>query len=69
MNFLAHIYLSGDDDDVIIGNFIADGIKGKRYLKYPPKIQKGIIRKSIKKKLPPRYETAPGSKNHEISIS
>jgi len=43
MNFLAHIYLSGDDEGVTIGNFIADGIKGKKYLKYPPKIQKGII--------------------------
>ena len=26
-----------------LGNFIADGIKGRRYLKYPPKIQKGIL--------------------------
>lgn len=43
MNFLAHIYLSGDDDEVIIGNFIADGIKGKRYLNYPEGISKGII--------------------------
>ena len=43
MNFLAHIYLSGDDEDIIIGNFIADGIKGKRYLKYPPEIAKGIL--------------------------
>jgi len=43
MNFLAHIYLSGDDDEITIGNFIADGIKGKRYLKYPPKIAKGIL--------------------------
>lgn len=43
MNFLAHIYLSGDDDGITIGNFIADGIKGKKYLKYPPKIQKGIL--------------------------
>lgn len=43
MNFLAHIYLSGEDEDLKIGNFIADGIKGKRYLKYPPKIAKGII--------------------------
>lgn len=43
MNFLAHIYLSGTDQGVIIGNFIADGIKGKKYLKYPPSIQKGII--------------------------
>ncbi|MEM0516977.1 MULTISPECIES: acyl carrier protein phosphodiesterase [Aequorivita] len=43
MNFLAHIYLSGDEEDVIIGNFIADGIKGKRYLKFPPGIAKGIL--------------------------
>lgn len=43
MNFLAHIYLSGDDEGIIIGNFIADGIKGKKYLKYPAKIQKGIL--------------------------
>lgn len=43
MNFLAHIYLSGTDEGVIIGNFIADGIKGKKYLKYPERIQKGIL--------------------------
>jgi acyl carrier protein phosphodiesterase len=43
MNFLAHIYLSGDEEEVIIGNFIADGIKGKRYLKFPPAIAKGIL--------------------------
>ena len=43
MNFLAHIYLSGDDDLVKIGNFIADSIKGKKYLKYGLQIQKGII--------------------------
>lgn len=43
MNYLAHIYLSGDDPDLIIGNFIADSIKGKQYLSYPPGIQKGII--------------------------
>ena len=43
MNFLAHIYLSGEDEGVTIGNFIADGIKGKRYQKYPQAIQKGIL--------------------------
>ena len=43
MNFLAHIYLSGEDEGVTIGNFIADGIKGKKYLKYPAQIQKGIL--------------------------
>ena len=43
MNFLAHIYLSGNDEGVIIGNFIADGIKGKRYEKFPAPIAKGIL--------------------------
>ncbi len=43
MNFLAHIYLSGNDDGIILGNFFADSVKGKKYLKYPPDIQKGIL--------------------------
>ena len=43
MNFLAHIYLSGNNEGVTIGNFIADGIKGRNYKKYPLQIQKGIL--------------------------
>lgn len=43
MNFLAHIYLSNDDPQIQIGNFIADRIRGKQYLEYPEKIQKGIL--------------------------
>lgn len=43
MNYLAHIYLSGDDQLVTIGNFIADGIKGKTYKKYAKAIQTGIL--------------------------
>ncbi len=43
MNFLAHIYLSGEDDFVKIGNFMADSIRGSKYLDYPEAIQKGIL--------------------------
>ncbi|MDT0557485.1 acyl carrier protein phosphodiesterase [Ichthyenterobacterium sp. W332] len=43
MNFLAHIYLSGDDDLITIGNFIADGIRGKTYKDYPKAVQIGIL--------------------------
>ena len=43
MNFLAHIYLSGENAPVTIGNFIADSIRGKKYLSYPLEIQKGIL--------------------------
>lgn len=42
MNFLAHIYLSGDNDLVKIGNFMADGIHGKPG-NFPPDVQKGIV--------------------------
>ena len=43
MNFLAHIYLSGNNDLIKIGNFMADGIRGNDYLKFPPKVIKGIL--------------------------
>lgn len=43
MNYLAHIFLSGIEETVLIGNFIGDYVKGKDYLKYPANIRKGII--------------------------
>lgn len=43
MNFLAHIYLSGDNDLMKIGNFMADGIRGNNYLNFPEEIKKGIL--------------------------
>lgn len=43
MNYLAHIYLSGEDSQLKIGNFIADSVKGKKYLDYPEGIKNGII--------------------------
>lgn len=42
MNFLAHIYLSPNNDEILVGNFIADAVKGKNYLSYPKNIQIGI---------------------------
>lgn len=43
MNYLAHVYLSGDDKHLAIGNFIADKVKGKQFLQYPQTIQNGIL--------------------------
>lgn len=43
MNFLAHIYLSGNNDLIKIGNFIADGIRGHDYEQFPIDVQKGIL--------------------------
>ena len=43
MNYLAHIFLSEGQPNVMIGNFIADSIKGSKYSAYPSEIQKGIL--------------------------
>lgn len=43
MNYLAHIYLSGNDEELKIGNFIADSVKGNKYLNYPNGIMNGIL--------------------------
>jgi acyl carrier protein phosphodiesterase len=43
MNFLAHLYLSGNDEQLMIGNFIADSVKGSSYKNYPEGIAKGIM--------------------------
>lgn len=44
MNYLAHIYLSGDDDeDLMIGNYIGDCVKGRRISDYPFRIQCGLL--------------------------
>ena len=42
MNFLAHLYLAGNDKEVILGNFIADAVKGKAIDTYSPMVQEGI---------------------------
>jgi len=43
MNFLAHLYLSGTDTSVMLGNFIGDFIKGKNLIeKVGPEIAKGV---------------------------
>jgi len=43
MNYLAHFYLSDYDKYLLIGNYIADDVKGKKYLGFPIEIQKGIL--------------------------
>lgn len=42
MNYLAHMYLAGDDPDSVIGNFIADHVKGDEINKYTEGIIEGI---------------------------
>ena len=42
MNYLAHIFLSGSNRKVQLGNFVGDAVKGSSYKNYPPDIAKGI---------------------------
>lgn len=43
MNFLAHLYLSKNNTNIMIGNFIADGIRGNKFKHYHQEIQQGIL--------------------------
>ncbi len=43
MNFLAHIYLSGDSREILIGNFIGDYVKGKNISGFPQEVRQGIM--------------------------
>lgn len=43
MNFLTHIFLSGENKDIQFGNFIGDFVKGKNFTKYSENIIKGIL--------------------------
>jgi acyl carrier protein phosphodiesterase len=42
MNYLAHLYLAGEDPDLIVGNFIADAVKGKQIERYSEGVIRGI---------------------------
>lgn len=42
MNYLAHAYLSFQDEEVLLGNMISDYVKGKQQYTYAPKILQGI---------------------------
>ena len=43
MNYLAHLFLSGSDEHVMVGNFIGDYVKGNTWNKFPENIKRGIL--------------------------
>ncbi|MFZ6051616.1 acyl carrier protein phosphodiesterase [Halocola ammonii] len=43
MNYLAHLFLSGDDPDLLVGNFIGDAVKGNKFEDFPPAIARGVL--------------------------
>ena len=42
MNYLAHAYLSFNNEEILVGNLISDFVKGKKKFNYPEGVQKGI---------------------------
>ncbi|WP_339758136.1 ACP phosphodiesterase [Algoriphagus aquimarinus] len=42
MNYLAHAYLSFGQDEVLVGNFMGDFVKGKMMNTFPEEVQNGI---------------------------
>ncbi len=42
MNFLAHLYLSADDPEAMVGNLAADFVKGADVERLPPGVQAGV---------------------------
>lgn len=74
MNFLAHLYLSRHNEELMIGNFIADAIKGKNFEAFTPGVIQGImmhrqidtftdehtITRQSKARLMPRYKKYAG---------
>ena len=43
MNDRPEDYLSFEDDEITLGNFIADSIRGNKYKHLPQRVQKGIM--------------------------
>lgn len=43
MNYLAHIFLSGSNRKMQLGNFVGDAVKGSSYKNYPRDMCKGIL--------------------------
>lgn len=42
MNFLMHMLLSGDDEQLLTGNFMGDFVKGSLHDRFPLRIREGI---------------------------
>jgi len=43
VNFLAHLFLSGDASELLVGNLMGDFVKGRLNGRFPPGIERGIL--------------------------
>jgi acyl carrier protein phosphodiesterase len=63
MNFLAHIYLSGNSNEIRLGNFIGDYVKGGEHKNYPTLVQKGIL---LHRKIDSFTDSHPIVRKHKL---
>jgi acyl carrier protein phosphodiesterase len=42
VNYLFHLFLSGDDPEIITGNFMGDFVKGQLSDDHPPRLRRGL---------------------------
>jgi acyl carrier protein phosphodiesterase len=43
MNFLAHAYLSGENEALLVGNFMGDFVKGDPHVQYNAQVANGVL--------------------------
>ena len=43
MNFLFHMLLSGNDEQLLVGNFMGDFVKGPLQERFEPRIRQGVM--------------------------
>jgi acyl carrier protein phosphodiesterase len=43
LNYLCHLYLSGDEPEILVGNFMGDFVKGRVGDNYPLLLRQGIV--------------------------
>ena len=43
MNYLAHAFLSGTNNELLVGNFIADSVRGSQLQHFPSWVAQGIV--------------------------
>ena len=41
MNYLAHLFLSGESTSILVGNFIGDAVRGNQFSTLDPNAQRG----------------------------
>ena len=61
MNFLAHLYLSGTNEELRFGNFIGDAVRGNQIKNYPLEVQQGI---NLHRKIDTFTDTHPIFRKH-----